>query len=388
MVVAPSYPILKTSSLRTFVALARQTGKLVAYNKTEFLVTLDSGSQVIFKSGENPDALRGPNISGLWLDEAQGISEEAFNVAIGCLREDATYNWASATFTPRGTKHWTYERFGQEDADGNNLRSDTELFHCSSRDNPFIPDSFVEGLAGQYVESSRLQEIEGKFIDAGGILFKREWFNDQFVNVAPREAMRVRYWDKAATKDAGCATCGTLMCKTPDNSFFVEHVQRGFWSTFQRDEIIALVAELDREMYGYGGVSIWIEQEPGSGGLDSLNASVRGLAGHIVRGDRPTGDKRVRAEPFAAQCERQNVFIVRGSWNRDWIEELVMFPTKGVLCDQVDSASGAFNKLNSGNYGQPVSGGGTPGAPGPGSSLQTAPVIPFQQGGLRNFRPI
>jgi hypothetical protein len=33
-------------------------------------------------------------------------------------------------------------------------------------------------------------------------MFRREWF--QLVNAAPIDAMRVRYWDRAATPGSGC----------------------------------------------------------------------------------------------------------------------------------------------------------------------------------------
>jgi hypothetical protein len=133
-----------------------------------------------------------------------------------------------------------------------------------------------------------------------------------------------------STKDGGCYTCGLLMACDWHNQYFIENIIRGQWSTLQRDEIIELTAQLDQEKYGYGGVSIYIEREPGSGGVDSLRASIRGLAGHIVHGDKPDGSKRVRLEPFAAQVEAGNVFLVRDehfNWIPDYIEECVVGET-------------------------------------------------------------
>lgn len=130
-----------------------------------------------------------------------------------------------------------------------------------------------------------------------------------------------------STKGGGCWTCGVLMCLDYNNRVYVEHVIRGQWTTLIRDEIIQLTAALDQERYGYGSVRIFIEQEPGSSGADSVRANVRQLAGHIVHPDRPTGDKRVRAEPFAAQCESRNVFLCNDDswpWISDYIDELCL----------------------------------------------------------------
>jgi predicted phage terminase large subunit-like protein len=66
-----------------------------------------------------------------------------------------------------------------------------------------------------------------------------------------------------------------------------------------------------------------------------------------VHVDRVTGQKDVRAMPFAAQCEAGNVRLVLGQWNREYIDELCAFPN-GSHDDQVDASSGAFNKLTLG----------------------------------------
>ena len=92
-------------------------------------------------------------------------------------------------------------------------------------------------------------------------------------------------------------------------------------------------------------VAVWVEQEPGSGGKESAEASIRNLAGYIVHSDRVTGDKVSRAQPFAAQCEAGNVRLLRGAWNQAYLEELCAFPL-GSYADQVDASAGAFNKLS------------------------------------------
>lgn len=55
-----------------------------------------------------------------------------------------------------------------------------------------------------------------------------------------------------------------------------------------------------------------------------------------------TGAKELRAQPFADQCEANNVRLVRGAWNYRFVEELCIFPA-GDYDDQVDAASGAFS---------------------------------------------
>jgi predicted phage terminase large subunit-like protein len=87
-----------------------------------------------------------------------------------------------------------------------------------------------------------------------------------------------------------------------------------------------------------------VEQEPGRGGKESAQATIRNLAGFNVEAKPSTGDKTVRAEAFAAQQGAGNVYLVKGDWNANYIEELCAFPS-GKHDDQVDASSGAFNGL-------------------------------------------
>ena len=88
---------------------------------------------------------------------------------------------------------------------------------------------------------------------------------------------------------------------------------------------------------------ITISMEPGSGGKESAENTVRNLAGWRVRVDRPTGDKAQRADGYSVQVNNNNVYLLKGMWNRDYIEELRFFSLENSkFKDQVDASSGAF----------------------------------------------
>ena len=173
-----------------------------------------------------------------------------------------------------------------------------------------------------------------------GNRFKRYWF--EIVPGSAAQAFRVRYWDKAGTRDGGDWTAGVLMSWVPGSYWYVEDVVRGQWSSLERETVIRRTAEADSDRYG--PVEIWLEQEPGSGGKDSAEYTIRNLAGFAAYAERASGTKEVRAEPFAAQCEAGNVKLVRGDWNERYLDELTVFPN-GLHDDQVDASSGAFNRL-------------------------------------------
>jgi len=174
---------------------------------------------------------------------------------------------------------------------------------------------------------------------AGGFF---AWQNLEVVDRAPKLRQVVRYWDKAGTDGGGAYTAGVKMGLGDDGLYYVLDVARGQWGAAQREKTIKATAALDGH-----GVAIWIEQEPGSGGKESAEATIKNLAGYNIRAERATGDKAVRAEPYAVQVEAGNVRVVRGDWNQAFIDEHKSFPV-GKYKDQIDAAGGAFNKLASG----------------------------------------
>lgn len=175
----------------------------------------------------------------------------------------------------------------------------------------------------------------------GGGMFKVDHF--QIVNTIPSPGNvleSVRYWDKAGTAGGGAFTTGVKMLRLKDGKYFVENVKRGQWSTEERERIIRQTAEADGPK-----VHVMIEQEPGSGGKESAENTIRNLAGFIIYADRPVGDKAKRADPYSVQVNNGNVLLMAGLWNVAFIEEHRFFPL-GTYKDQVDASAAGFNYLS------------------------------------------
>jgi predicted phage terminase large subunit-like protein len=181
-------------------------------------------------------------------------------------------------------------------------------------------------------------------IIVGGGIFPIEKFST--VNMFERNKIihSVRYIDKAGTEGGeGAFTAMVLMHRMVDDTFLIEHVARGRWSALEREQKIKMWAERDREKIS-GLYEVYVEQEPGSGGKESAENTIRNLAGFSVYADKVTGSKEVRAEPYAAQVQGGNVRLAAGEWQYEFINEHEAFPN-GIYKDQVDAAAGAFNKL-------------------------------------------
>lgn len=196
----------------------------------------------------------------------------------------------------------------------------------------------------------------------GGNLFKTSRLRwgilpppDQFKSV-------VRAWDKAGTDpklrgvnaqlSRGPAyTVGTLMGIDKFDRVWLIDVIRQRLDSFIREQLIIATARRDRLKYGRG-CKVAIEQEPGSSGLETAQATARRLMGYQVVLSAASGTKEVRAAEFSVCVNGGNCYIPHTfrdgnrwvGWAKDWVEEAVSWPNSSYL-DQIDSASLGYNTL-------------------------------------------
>ncbi|MDH1177940.1 phage terminase large subunit [Achromobacter mucicolens] len=155
----------------------------------------------------------------------------------------------------------------------------------------------------------------------------------------------VRGWDFASTDGAGDFTAGPKLGRLPTGQYVIGDMVRGQWGPDRRDKALENTAALDGRQ-----VRISIPQDPGQAGKTQVLYLTRGMPGYRIVSSPESGDKVVRAEPFAAQVNVGNVLMVRGDWNKALIDELRTFPN-GKHDDQVDGLSRAFADLISAKRG-------------------------------------
>lgn len=152
-----------------------------------------------------------------------------------------------------------------------------------------------------------------------------------------------RVWDLAHTarqtmKGDPDYTSGTLLAFTKTNgvySLWIKDVARIRAEAPERDNFIMSVTEKDG-----ASVSIAVENS-----LDSKDAAARlsvALKGRrVVKSVNIKDDKITRAGYIEPIFEAGNVHILRGEWNREWLEEVGDFPG-GRHDDQVDNLTAGY----------------------------------------------
>ncbi|WPE22486.1 phage terminase large subunit [Shinella zoogloeoides] len=203
-----------------------------------------------------------------------------------------------------------------------------------------FPRDAVEKLKrdmGSYAYAGQYQQRPAP---RSGGMFQRGDF--EIVDAVPAGGQECRAWDFAASKETPGKqpdwTVGLKM-KHIGGVFYVEDVKRDRWSPGDVEKNLKNTATQDGQ-----NVRIRMPQDPGAAGKADANTKIKLLAGYDVKAQPVTGDKATRAKPASAQAEAGNVKLLRGNWNKAFLDEVCSFPNSQ-HDDQVDAFADALNEL-------------------------------------------
>lgn len=325
------------------------------FGATEFDIDAADEFQISGKLNGRPSLIAAGVGSGLTgsggdliiIDDPVKDMEEADSETM----RDKVYDWytsvASTRLSPGGHIILIMTRWHHDDLAGRILNDDADSWQVLN-----LPAIDTEGRA-LWPERFPVPDLESKRAAMGsrvfealyqgrptpleGGMFKRDWV--RYDSPLPANAVRCRYWDKAATHGDGDWTVGCLM-SVQDGRYCIEDIVRLQGSPYEVQQTIRATAERDGR-----DIIIRMEQEPGSSGVDVIDHYSRQvLQGFDFRPDKVTGNKELRAGPMAAAMECGNLWFLRAPWNRELESELLEFPL-GEHDDQVDACSGAFRTL-------------------------------------------
>lgn len=189
MVTAPTYKMLTDATMRSVQKVFPQG--YYEINKVDMHLKYRNGAEILFRSTDDPERLRGPNLAFAWMDEAALSSEDSFLILQGRLRQPGHPNQLWLTTTPRGF-NWVYRRLKRDNAPG------YALHQWATSANVFLPKGYLEQLKQSYGEQFALQELGGEFVLMGGGYFDAEALRVQLDDandpMQTRLSSAVRIW--------------------------------------------------------------------------------------------------------------------------------------------------------------------------------------------------
>lgn len=151
-----------------------------------------------------------------------------------------------------------------------------------------------------------------------------------------------RCWDLAATEDGGDWTVGALCAYNQlTDEFYVLNIKREQCSPGAVEVLVRKTALEDGP-----GVTVGIEQEPGSSGKALVHMyATKVLKGFTVYPNPTNNNKVLRAQPWLANVEAGHTYVLHAGWNQVFVDEYDTFPGSE-HDDQIDPISAAYVKLS------------------------------------------
>jgi len=209
------------------------------------------------------------------------------------------------------------------------------------------PEYLANLMAMPRVDRERLLGGNWDIRPVSGLFFQRAWI-EIVDELPPRDELEtIRYWDRAATE------------KTPDNDpswtagvkqsyhetsgiTFIEHVEKfqGTPATVRNNVKNLAIQDTVNCIVG-------IEQDPGQAGKAEAESYLDLLPQFNVKINVVRESKANRAKPVSAQAEHGRLKLLRGPWNKAFLDKLESFDgtDKGHM-DEVDAMSGGYYVLH------------------------------------------
>lgn len=193
---------LEDSTQRDFLNLFGQMGKFSPKNKSfKFYKDGQPFSEVIFRHLDDMQSLTNMNLSGFWIDQAEEVSEDAFDFLVGRIRRPIGHREGFITFNMNG-HDWIWRRFLKKiGKDGKPLpnASDFFLVTASTLENKEnLPEDYVKGLLSQPKEYVK-RFVEGSFDVFAGQIFDE--FNPHIHVIQPFQIPNT--WERFRSIDHG-----------------------------------------------------------------------------------------------------------------------------------------------------------------------------------------
>lgn len=334
-VLAPTYAMLRDATQRTFFELYKNW--ILDHSKVENTTLMRNGTVIFWRSADQPDRLRGPNLNWFYLDEADYMAVDIWDVMLGRIRKDPSACWITTTPDGLSGKGWVKDRIAKKAQQG---AAEYELIRARTRDNIYLPKNYIESLEETYTTVWAQQELEGEFIDAIGRVMKKQWIQTSLLpteDISYVVGVDLAVGMKNTSDDRAIVTVGKR-----GSTYYVADVQFGKWTFQETKEKVIATAE------GWNAVKVCVENVAYQ---EVMVQQLRSDTMLNIVGVNPRGrNKLTRFLPIAGKYEYGFVRHVH-NLPLEFTEQLLMFDGRDSRHDDmVDALVYAINGHESQTY--------------------------------------
>ena len=160
LIARQTIPELRDTTQRTFFEVLPKE-LIESFNKSENHLVLKNGSEVIFRSLDDPMKLKSLELGAFWIDEASETSEEVFLTLQGRLRQNkkgVNHICGFLTTNPPNVGHWIEKYFVDVGLPMYDLIKATTY-----ENREHLPEGYIEGLESSYPAQWAKKYLFGEF---------------------------------------------------------------------------------------------------------------------------------------------------------------------------------------------------------------------------------
>jgi len=333
--VAPTYQQAKDIMWGVLKELGHEV--IASAHENTSVLTLVNGRKIYLKGADRPDTLRGVGLAFLVVDEYADIKA---NVWEQILRPALADVQGGAVFigTPKGRNHF-YEMFkyGETGKD-----EEWASFHYTSYDNPLIPAKEIEAAKSSMSSFAFRQEFMASFEAASRDIFKEDWIiidEDEpdegrffitvdlagFINVDRESGNKNKKLDETAI----------AVVKVHEGGWWVADILHGRW------DIKETTKQIMDAVIQYQPVAVGIEKGSLKNAALPYLTDLMRRHNHYFRIDDVTHGNQKKTDRIVwalqGRFEHKKVRLNYGSWNNEFIDQLVNFPNSMLHDDLIDA---------------------------------------------------
>lgn len=207
------YTDLADSTIKSFFGLPWVTKTSENWNEARATYRHPNGSEILFRHLDDESGLKNLNLGGAYIDQAEEIAADRFDLLLGRLRRPNSsrkmrltanpngHDWLWQLFYGKGSILWRSPHVEAFYTESDLYREGYQVIRCSTLDNPHLPPDYVQRLlkdyppefVEQYVKGSREVMLGYRFFDVLAMkrqIVKDPWKVGYFVDGMPKPEFR------------------------------------------------------------------------------------------------------------------------------------------------------------------------------------------------------
>ena len=173
LVGALTFPLLRDTTLSTYIEHLDKLGIRYTYLKTENVIIFPNKSKILFRHLEEPEKLKSLNLGFVEVEEMSDIPYTTFLMLLSRLRQKAEPEWQGFRHrlfghtNPQNSRGWIYQHFKKDPPEG------YRRILAPTTQNTHLPDGYLELLRKSYGDNYyRINVLGEDDDDTSGLVTK------------------------------------------------------------------------------------------------------------------------------------------------------------------------------------------------------------------------